>query len=85
MSMRLEKASNGLRLGGGRFPSERGLLAELDSLATPQTWSAFWQDLTAAIRSVVLTDLVSRWRRGGRTEFCDFLVCPDFSLKRRRF
>jgi hypothetical protein len=33
--------------------------------------------------SVALTALESRQRRGGRTEFCDFLVCPEFLLKRR--
>jgi len=33
--------------------------------------------------SVVLTALESRSRRLRRTEFCDFLVCPEFLLKRR--
>ena len=66
-----------------RFPAERDFCQSWMLLPFRCTWVGIFAERYRCQPSVVLTALGSRWRRGGRIEFCDSLVCPEFPLKRR--
>ncbi len=59
------------------------ILAELDPLAGPLICVGMFATQFCRYPLVALTALESCRRRWRRTEFCDFLVCPEFPLKWR--
>ncbi|QDV49454.1 hypothetical protein Enr17x_14720 [Gimesia fumaroli] len=65
-----------------RFLTRKGLFAELDSLVTLSTCAACLLHTYAASHRLC-EPLSKAPRRCGRTEFCDFLVYPEFPQKRR--
>ncbi len=77
------QASSVVHTRGERFSAERGFLAELGPLAASLHMCRHVRRTFCCQPSVESTALESRQRRCGRTEFCGFLVCPEFLLKRR--
>lgn len=69
---------------GGVFPADRGFLAEVDPLAAPKKPCVGTSPHTSAANHRLRGPL---WKAAGvscrRTEFCDFLVCPEFPWKQR--